>query len=283
MAKVAVVVVAYNNAAMLAKLLGELSAQTLKPSRIVVIDNASSDGTAALFPHADPAVEYARLAENTGSAGGFCEGIRRALDGGCDFVLTLDDDVEPARDCVERLVAGFERLAKSNRLGAVRAVGRRHEAAEPTPIDIAPWRGTLFAAAALREIGLPDAGCFLYGEDLEYSLRLRRRGYQLFWMPGAICPERRQGKTDDVLLGRPVKIYPSAFRLYYAFRNEVQIFIAYRRLLKLAGTLLYALKVTLYLAIREGTAGAAKRRAVWTGIADGLAGRKGKDPRYSPA
>jgi GT2 family glycosyltransferase len=281
-AKVAAVVVAYNNAAMLARLLGELSAQTLKPSRVVVIDNASTDATAALFPHADPAAEYARLPENSGSAGGFCEGIRRALEGECGFVLTLDDDVEPARDCVEKLVAGFERLAQSQRLAAVRAVGPSHEAGEPTPIDIAPWRGTLFSAAALREIGLPDAGCFLYGEDLEYSLRLRRKGYELLWMPGAICPERRQGKTDDTLLGRPVKIYPSAFRLYYAFRNEVRIFRAYGELLKLARTFLYALKVTVYLAIREGAAGAGKRRAVLTGIADGLRGRRGKNPSYPP-
>lgn len=270
------VVVVYNNATMAGELLRSLLGQTYRPLRVVVVDNASDEP----FRPDDPRVEVARLPENAGSAGGYHEGFKRALEGS-DFVATFDDDVDPAPDCVERLVAGFERLGASAKVGAVRAVGDGHAEREPTPLEIAPWRGTLFSAAAVREVGLPAADYFLYGEDLEYSLRLRRRGYGIYWIPGSVCVERRQGKTADALLGRKVAIYPSAFRLYYAFRNETAIYLAYRRPGKLARTLLYALKVLLYLTVRDGSP--EKRRAVAAGLADGFRGRKGRNAAYLPA
>lgn len=273
--RVAAVIVTYRNPEMLRELIDDLKAQRRPPERIVVIDNGGGDAAA-------PAgVEWTSLPENTGSAGGFYEGVKRAATD-ADFILTLDDDVRPAKDCVSALLAGFAELSGGRKLGAVRAVGAAHAEKSPTPLEIAPWRGTLFSAAAVREIGLPDPGYFIYGEDLEYSLRLRRHGYEIFWAPAAVCVERRQGKTDDRLLGRKVAIYPSAFRLYYAFRNEIRIYLDYGKPIALLRTILYALKVWLYLAVREGAAGRAKMGAVAAGLADGFYGVKGKNPRYAP-
>ncbi len=282
MPRVIAVVVAYREPGLLASLLQSLSAQTRPPDDVIVVDNGGDAETRKLFDPPRPGVEYVPLRENAGSAGGYHEGVKRAL-ADADYVLTLDDDVAPEPGCVAALLEGFERLSASRKVGAVRAVGPRHEDREPTPLDVAPWRGTLFSAAAAREAGPPDPTFFIYGEDLEYSLRLRRLGYEFFWIPGAVCPERRQGKTDDVFLGRPARIYPSAFRLYYALRNELLVYRAYAMRGAALRVLLYAVKVGVYLVAREGSRAGPKLRAVAAGVADGLRGRRGKNPDYLPA
>jgi hypothetical protein len=111
-------------------------------------------------------------------------------------------------------------------------------------------------------------------------LRLRRAGWRVFWIPEAVCPQRRREKADDVVLGKKVAIYPNAFRLYYALRNELAINLKYRRPAALVRTLLYALKVAAYLLAREGFS--EKLRAVGSGVADGFSGRLGKNPAYAP-
>lgn len=93
---VTAVVVTYNRKQLLAECLQALLQQTRRPDRILVINNASTDGTEALFApggafaqpdqeqtvsagvFARPAIELVNLPVNVGGAGGFCEGIRRA-------------------------------------------------------------------------------------------------------------------------------------------------------------------------------------------------------------
>jgi len=270
--RVAAVIVAYNNAAMLAELLLELRAQTRVPDEIIVIDNASTDGSEEAARRNYPGVNYVRLPVNTGSAGGFREGIRLASTGN-DFILTLDDDSGLERDTVESLVRGFEKLAQGRRLGAVRASGFHPRDREPYPLEIASWRGTLFSAAAVQEAGLPDSRYFLYGEDLEYSLRLWKIGYEIFWVPSARCTEKRKEKVSGSVLGMQVMSYHTPLRLYFSFRNEVYIYLHYRRFARAARAVLYGGKVVLFLLVKRGVAVREKIFAILSGITDGLLGR----------
>ena len=94
--RVSTVVVTYNRYEMLAKSLRALLAQTRVPDEILVIDNASTDETPALFASDaefdDPLIHYIRLAKNLGGAGGFKEGMRRAAEAGNDWCWIMDDD-----------------------------------------------------------------------------------------------------------------------------------------------------------------------------------------------
>ena len=147
-----------------------------------------------------------RLRENTGSAGGYYEGIKAALENS-DLIWTLDDDVRLRDNSLEELLNGLEGLGGAGKVGIVRSVGRTHPHSFPTELEICPWRGSLIRADAIREVGLPSKEFFIYGEDLEYSLRLKKNGFKCFWIPSSKCIEVREGKTNDTLFGKTARIY----------------------------------------------------------------------------
>jgi rhamnopyranosyl-N-acetylglucosaminyl-diphospho-decaprenol beta-1,3/1,4-galactofuranosyltransferase len=284
--KICAVIVTFNNVSMLANLLNDLHIQSRLPDEVLVVDNASLDQTESMVKVNYPAVNYIKLEENLGSAGGYYEGIKRAIESS-DFIYTLDDDVCLKPDTLSEIVKGFQLLEKSlpSRIGAVRSVGKGHPEEVPTKLDICPWRGTLFKTSIVQEAGLPSPDYFLYGEDLEYSLRLTKKGYSFYWIPASICQERpreQNGKTHEIVLGEKSIRYQDSFRLYYAFRNEIAIYLHYHRVFKLFHTVMYAMKVILMILASEGWNGQKSIRAVKNGVIDGLSGRLGKNLSYTP-
>lgn len=282
MERVTAVIVTFNNALMLRHLLADLRMQTRPPNETLVVDNASFDNTELVVKSCRPPVIYVRLLENEGSAGGYHEGIRTAMRT-ADLIWTLDDDVRLDSRSLEFLLRGFRGLQNSRRVGAVRCVGEHHASVVPTALEFVPWRGTLFPVEAIRAAGLPKKEYFLYGEDLEYSIRLRKLAYTFYWIPGSRCIERRKGKADFELLNRPGEVYTTPFRLYYAFRNEVSAFLEHRYFVRLVRTLMYAIKVVLYFVLRERSASRDKITAIAQGVRDGLSYRLGRNPAYVPS
>ncbi len=108
MGSVAAVIVTFNRKHLLGKCLEAVRAQTRPCERLFIIDNASSDGTfefLAAQGFLDESTEYVRLPVNSGSAGGFHEGMRRAYEAGFEWLWLMDDDGCPASDCLERLLS----------------------------------------------------------------------------------------------------------------------------------------------------------------------------------
>jgi rhamnopyranosyl-N-acetylglucosaminyl-diphospho-decaprenol beta-1,3/1,4-galactofuranosyltransferase len=281
MKKTAVVIVTYNNAPLLEQLLSDVCAQTYPVTRIIVVDNASKDGTQVMVGEKFPNVQYIKLPVNSGSAGGYYEGLKAALADN-DYIWTLDDDGGLFPDTLDNLVRGLESLDVSLNVAAARDTGANHPHSVPTTLEFAPWKGTLFRADVLKKIGLPEKEYFIYGEDIEYSLRLHRNGYSIYWIPSSKAFERRQEKSRGMLLGREVQTYPDAFRLYYAFRNQVQIYIRYRLYKRCFRMLLYGAKILAFLLFVNKTAVFKKCCAVVFGIADGLRNRLGPNARFMP-
>ena len=279
--RVSAVIVTFNNAMMLRELIRDLFSQTYPPDHIIVVDNASDDNTPEVMRNNFPGVKYIRLRENTGSAGGYYEGIKAALENS-DLIWTLDDDVRLCDNSLEELLNGLEGLECVRQVGAVRSVGRTHPHSFPTELEICPWRGSLIRADAIKKVGLPSKEYFIYGEDLEYSLRLKKNGFKCFWIPSSKCVEVRDGKTNDKLFGKTVRIYPSNFRLYYAFRNEFNIYLKYRYPIKFARTFFYALKVILYILLAHRANSPDKLKAIVIGFIDGIRGTLGKNGKYLP-
>lgn len=281
MQRIAIVIVTFNNAGMLRNLLLDCAAQTLAPFKTVVVDNASSDETSRMMNDEFPSAGYIRLTENTGSSGGYSTGIKDVM-ANAEGIWTLDDDVRVSPDTLENLVRGYTDLVKHHRLGAVRTVGPDHPVNGCSELEIAPWRGTLWAGNVVRLMGPPRNDYFIYGEDIEYSLRMRKLGYCCYWVPSSRSIEVRKEKTAGQIFGRRVRIYPAPFRHYYAFRNEISIYREYHRMDKLARVALYALKVIVYVAVTERLGAREKVKAVITGLAHGCFGRLGKNPRFLP-
>ena len=96
-ARVVAVVVTWNRRDLLVEALDALEAQTHRLAATVVVDNASTDGTADLLRErldeaSGTGLEVVTLTENTGGAGGFSVGIEQALRHDPDLVWLLDDD-----------------------------------------------------------------------------------------------------------------------------------------------------------------------------------------------
>jgi len=122
------VIVTYNRKKLLMECLKALLNQTYALNAILIVDNASTDGTPELLKEkefideipkaSDEPIElhktfknsillsifYIRLHENTGGAGGFHEGVKRGYEGGYDWLWLMDDDVMPDKYCLKNLL-----------------------------------------------------------------------------------------------------------------------------------------------------------------------------------
>ncbi|RYJ04080.1 MAG: glycosyltransferase [Actinomycetales bacterium] len=106
---VAVVVVTYNRADLLERMLVGLAALERLPDAVLVVDNASTDHTSDVLAAAtNPGLEVIRPDDNLGGAGGFHLGVRTAYAAGYDRIWLMDDDVVPAPDCLTVLLAQDE-------------------------------------------------------------------------------------------------------------------------------------------------------------------------------
>ena len=116
---VTAVIVTYNRRDLLQKALETISEQTLKPNRLIIIDNASNDGTHEMLENYGwlnrSDIELLRLPINMGGAGGFHAGIQAAINYGTDWIWLMDDDGFPEHECLQKLL----QFATENHLDAI--------------------------------------------------------------------------------------------------------------------------------------------------------------------
>ena len=241
--RVVAVVVTWNRRDLLRESLSAIEAQSLAPLVVVVVDNASTDGTGELLQQEYQHLELVHLEQNTGGAGGFAAGIERALTFEPDLVWLLDDDTVPTPTAAEALAGAWSSYAGGGSTGDRPSVlaskvvwtdGRDHPMNTPrtkpgvsrtemhaaaqvgcTPIRSASFVSIMCDAQTMRERGLPIADYFLWNDDFEYSTRLIRG------RAGLYCP--------DSLVVHKTKVFGSTDadpgdRFFYEVRNKVWMF-----------------------------------------------------------
>ena len=110
------VIVTYNRLDKLKKCLAAYETQTYQPSKILVVNNASTDGTKEYLiqwegDNTSPVQKYVlHMNENLGGAGGFAEGIRHMQDMEVDWIWIADDDAYPDEKCLEVIEQYYESL-----------------------------------------------------------------------------------------------------------------------------------------------------------------------------
>ena len=254
--RIVAVVVTYNRRTLLGRLLNVLR-HTRGLQEIVVVDNASTDGTAewlaGLGATAAPApravatlvpVHVVALAANTGGAGGFHTGLATALDRGADLVWLMDDDGVPAEGCLARLLEHQDldfwgpsvlaeqdpsRLCFPIRLpGRASVVHRMRDVEAAADTDgliedvVIPFNGVLVTRALVERIGTPREEFFIWGDDVEYLLRARRAGARIATVVDA---QFLHPATDDLgtpmMFGRSTYNHtPSDLKHYCMARNN---------------------------------------------------------------
>ncbi|MDL4772839.1 MULTISPECIES: glycosyltransferase [Thermomonosporaceae] len=292
--RVTAVVVTYERRDLLVEALTALDAQTRRPDAVIVVDNASTDGTPDLvrerFGHAD----LVELAGNTGGAGGFATGIVRALELDAELIWLMDDDTVPEPGALAALLDARERgtapggggaaSGRAPALVASRVVwtdGRDHPMNTPRvkpgasrdelaaaavagckPVRSASFVSVLVDAAVVRERGLPVADYFLWNDDFEFTTRLLRGRTGLYCPASVVVHKTRTFGGTDADPGD---------RFYYEVRNKLWLFTRSRGLGP-AERVLYAgssLRRWARTYARSGDRGTL-RRGLRTGIRDGL-------------
>jgi GT2 family glycosyltransferase len=242
---VAAVVVTFRRRALLTEALQALRAQSRGPDRVVVVDNASGDGTPELVRARFPEAELLELPANTGGAGGFAAGIAHALDGGADLLWLLDDDTVPEPGALAALLTAMEPGGGTEApvLAASRVVwtdGRDHpmntprrkprassaelaraEAVNGYPIRSASFVSVLVDADRVRARGLPIADYFLWNDDFEFTMRILRGRFGLLCRDSLVVHKTATFGSTDADPGP---------RFYYEVRNKVWLFTRSRAL-----------------------------------------------------
>jgi GT2 family glycosyltransferase len=225
MTKVAAVVLSWNGREDTLACLRSLESED---ADVIVVDNASTDGTA----DAVTGVELIRNAENLGYAGGMNVGIHAALGRGADAVLLLNNDVEVEPGAVAALAAA------ANGTGAVCPIvvfaddpdrvwyagadfnprrgyqGRHRTTADGAETDRICGAAVLIPRVTIERIGAFDEALFAYVEDADWSLRAREAGLPLRVVPGARVRHKVSASTGG-------EGSPDA--LYYSVRNLLTV------------------------------------------------------------
>ena len=198
--KIAAIVVTYNRKKLLELCLTALENQTVPLSSIIVVDNASTDGTNEWFDSSvfmsNLKFIYLKLDNNSGGAGGFNAGLQYAHKHSYDWSWIMDDDALPERNALEELI----KVVKSpiNIYGSIAVEGqytswittllndrRKYsttnltEIPDSATVSFLPFLGLLISKEIIEKIGLPDPGFFIAADDVEYCLRAQTKGAQI--------------------------------------------------------------------------------------------------------
>lgn len=293
---VTAVVVTYNRKELLLQCLEAIGRQARMPDRLLLVDNASTDGTVALLRSEgwlDRAeVELLQLPKNGGGAGGFSIGLQRAIDDGADWIWMMDDDATPHPTALQELlhvatepgsVYGSVASNGPNTAWTVTpaepgtaAIDDLDEIPDRLEVESIPFLGFLIHRDLVQRIGLPDAGYFIAADDIEYCLRARRAGAHLILAGRSrIEHPRTQRETVRILGHDVVYLTLPPWKRYYDTRNRLLNARKYYGWRLLTETLPGSFVRLLAALIREPRKGA-QLRAWCCGMFDGLLGIKGK-------
>ncbi len=300
------VVVTFNRQRLLEEAVDSLLAQTIKPQSIIVIDNASTDGTNALFTTGrfsnEAVIDYHRMTENSGGAGGFAEGVRVAAQHRFDWLSLSDDDAIFNADYFEKLsdeieasqnVSAFagkvvlpdtriqvdqrQIIRNWDRLKTYALTETDYDDARD--IDVFTFCGAFIKMNLVRKIGVPNKDFFIWGDDIEYSLRVRQTS-AIRLVPQAVLVHKTKVPSIDFAAQ-----YQPDWREYYGLRNHVVTVLDHESSPIRGHALLYGWMLAKFLLTCTGRFKGYRRhirRVYRDAFGDGLKRRLGKNERYLP-
>ena len=278
------VVVTYNRRALLEQCLDALNSQERSPDRVLVVDNASTDGTADWVRAEHPDVDLLALATNQGGAGGFHEGMKEAHAGGAEWIWLMDDDTIPTPGALAALLAAPAELAGLARplLLSSRAIwsdGRLHPMNEPSfkregehfidacdrgllPLRMATFVSLLVHRDAVTRFGLPLKHYFIWSDDIEYTARILRDDDVGFFVPESVVEHRTKTAHTAVT--------ESGGRFYFHVRNSLYMLRGGAWNLREKLSLVWALVFTTQAYLRLNRFAREPVATVWRGLRDGV-------------
>lgn len=245
MNRTAAVVVTYNRKELLRRCLTSLLEQAGASCDVIIIDNASTDGTKEMVEAEFSCSEiiYENTGRNLGGAGGFEYGVGTAFRLGYEYVWIMDDDTLPEKTALAELLKADRKLeGKWGFLSSVaywtdgsicrmniqkkdifRHIGKADYGKELAPVKMCSFVSLLVKRSVIREVGLPIGAYFIWTDDYEFTGRISRK-YPCYMVPGSRVVHamkvhtRVNFATDDA---------SRIERYRYIYRNDVHCYRQY--------------------------------------------------------
>lgn len=216
--------------------------QQNKPlSAIVVVNNGSTDGTAAWLKMQPELIVINQA--NVGGSGGFYTGMEYAYQAGADWIWCMDDDVFPRADCLEQLLRYADRedvgilsprrfqegklftheFRDYNLINPFASMyrGKLSKQTVTAPVEIkgAAFEGPFIRREVVGKVGLPNKELFIFCDDTDYCLRTVQAGYKILYVPAALM-DKEKFFSDDSWSERSKK---KKWKRFYQIRNSTYL------------------------------------------------------------
>jgi GT2 family glycosyltransferase len=222
--------------------LKSLNQNTYQNHRIILLDNASCDGSIEAVRSLLPNVHIIQLQINLGYAGNNNVGIEAAITQGADWVFVLNEDTILAPDCIAQLVSAGEIDPSIGIVGPmvyhydepniIQSAGGKtdkyyrawhlgwneadhNQFSQPHPVEWISGCGIMVRRAVIEQVGAIDERFFYYVEEFEWCLRARKSGWKIIHVP--------QAKLWHKGIQRNYQPKPSV--TYYATRNRLLVLL----------------------------------------------------------
>lgn len=284
---IAAVVVTYNRKELLIKSIESLLAQTCADRlEIIVIDNASTDGTKGTIQKLidDQKIIYINTGTNIGGAGGFNLGMRRAVELGYDYIWVMDDDCLPYPDALEKLIAADTILGGDYGWLSSKCLWKdgslcKMNIQRSTPFsDIKSFENTIIPAqlasfvslfvkaGIIKQYGLPIKDFFIWSDDWEFTRRVSFEEKCFVVTDSRVVHAMQEQATVSI---DKEKESDRIKRYFYFYRNDV--FLYKREGLKgwiwiLFKDLWHSIKVIM----NQNTDRKQKLKTIWRGKKEGI-------------
>jgi len=236
---IAVVIVNWNTGPYLRKCLQSLKAQKLKPARVLIVDNASTDGSITSLEKESENYEIIRLETNKGFAFANNLAVKKVDD--CNWIAFLNPDAFAHPEWLENLIDAAEKFPEYKSFGShmlkhgtdkVDGTGdiyhvcgsawRRDYEAKSLKVDrdVGEIFSPCAAASFIRkdifsEVGGFDENFFTYFEDVDLGFRLQLKGYRSLYVPNAVVEHVGSASSSRY----------SDFAIYHSQRNLVWSYV----------------------------------------------------------
>lgn len=301
---IAIVLVTFNRLQSLKESLKRYEDQTKKPKYILVVDNASQDGTLEYLQNWQKKPIHGIIkkvvysSKNLGGSGGFALGIKEAFSLDCDFLFLADDDAMADPDMLEQLNKGYVNLLKDGkrqisalctaiynfdrheylhrcnvRKGfGIKFVGLSEKCYKQKyfHMEILSFVGACISKSAIIKIGNVKTKYFIYYDDSDYSIRLNKVG-DIYCIPKSIM-------HHDIGNNRV-----SSWKAYYDTRNWIDLVKTHFSKYELYCTVFktYVKRCSFLATIARGRSRAFRKMCL-IAIKDGLNNNLGVNEKYKP-
>lgn len=236
MEKIAAVVVTYNRKELLQQCIEKLQEQTVSLD-ILIIDNASIDGTNELFINIKSNIKYFNTGSNLGGAGGFSFGIKKAIELDYEYLWILDDDTMPTSTALAKFLEKDKILAGNYGFLSSKVLWKDESICSMNIQKRTKWKqvknfnneqliqyasfvSLFMRAGTVKKVGLPYKEFFIWADDWEYTRRISKI-FKCYYIPYSVVYHWCNSNVGASIITADMDRMD---RFKYMYRNDVVMY-----------------------------------------------------------